>query len=295
MRLSELTGIVPVEVVRDGPISALGFVTHPGNDMLVFLESDRFLAQMLANPRVTGVITTEALAGQLPANVGLALSQNPRRDFYRFHNHLAEHTEFYWHDFPMEIAADAQISPAAHVAEKNVRIGRRTVIEPGVVVLSRTIIGDDVILRAGCVVGSQGFEFNRIGDEILPVAHAGGVRLHDRVEIQANSTISRSIFGGFTELDEDTKLDNLVYVAHNVKIGKRCLLAAHAMIAGSVTIGDDVWIGSGAAISSEITIGDRASITIGSVVTRDVAPGQRVTGNFAVDHDKFIAFLKTIR
>ena len=67
------------------------------------------------------------------------------------------------------------------------------------------------------------------------------------------------------------------------------------MVAGSTTIGDDVWIGPGASISSEIVIGNGASVTIGSVVVRDVAPGQKVTGNFAVDHKKFIAFMRKIR
>ncbi len=148
------------------------------------------------------------------------------------------------------------------------RIGRRTVIEPHVTVLPHSIVDDDVILRAGCVIGMQGFEFKRLGGEILPVAHAGGVRLHDRVEVQANSVVDRSVFGGFTEVGEDSKIDNLVHIAHNVKIGKRSLLAANAMIAGSVVIGDDVWIGPSASISSEITIGDRAFVTLGSVVTR---------------------------
>ncbi len=67
------------------------------------------------------------------------------------------------------------------------------------------------------------------------------------------------------------------------------------MVAGSAKIGDDVWIGPSASVSSGVEIGDGASITLGSVVTKNVAPGQRVTGNFAIDHDKFIAFLKTIR
>ncbi len=295
MHLSEALSIVPVTVLRDAAFTSLGFVTHRSEEMLVFLESERFLDGLLANPSVSAVITTSMLADHIPASLGVALSEAPRRDFYHLHNHLAEQTAFYWQDFPAEVAADAVISSSAHVATHNVRIGHRTVIEPFVTVLPHTIIGDDVILRAGCVVGSQGFEFKRIGESILPVAHAGGVRLHDRVEVQANTCIDRSIFGGFTEIGEDTKLDNLIYVAHNVKIGKRCLLAAHAMIAGSVTIGDDVWVGPSAAVSSEITIGDRVFITLGSVVTRDVAAGQHVTGNFAIDHDKFIAFLKTIR
>ena len=295
MRLTDLPAIVPVTILRDGPFASLGLITHSGDDMLVFLESERYLDGVLRHPSIRCVITTAALADRLPARLGVAISQAPRRDFFKFHNHLAERTDFYWRDFATEIAPDAIISPAAHIAERNVRIGRRTVIEPHVTVLPHTILGDDVIVRAGCVIGSQGFQFIRSGDEILPVAHGGGVRLHDRVEIQANSSIDRSIFGGFTEVGEDTKFDNLVHVAHNVKIGKRCLLAAHAMIAGSVVIGDDVWIGPSAAISSEITIGDRANITLGSVVTRDVAADQHVTGNFAIDHEKFIAFLRTIR
>jgi UDP-3-O-[3-hydroxymyristoyl] glucosamine N-acyltransferase len=224
-----------------------------------------------------------------------ALSQAPRRDFFKFHNHLAAHTDFYWRDFPTEIAPNAVISPRAEIAEKNVRIGRRTMVEPNVTVFPHSIVGDDVILRAGCVIGMQGFEFKRLDGEILPVAHAGGVWLHDRVEVQANSTVDRSVFGGFTEVGEDSKIDNLVHISHNVKIGKRCFIVANAMIAGSVVIGDDVWIGPSASISSEITIGDRAFVTLGSVVTRDIAPDQHVTGNFAIDHEKYIAFLRTIR
>ncbi len=295
MRLADIREIAEVEVLRDGPVASLGLITHVGRDMLAYLESERFLDGLLSNPSIRCVITTEALVDKLPASLGVAITASPRRHFYHFHNHLADHTDFYWQDFPNEIASDAIISPTAYITEKNVRIGHRTVIEPHVTVLPHTIVGNDVILRSGCVIGMQGFEFKRLGEEILPVAHAGGVLLHDRVEIQAHSVIDRSIFGGFTEVGEDTKIDNLVHVAHNVKIGKRCLIAANAMIAGSVVMGDDAWIGPSASISSEITIGDRAFITLGSVVTRNVAPGQHVTGNFAVDHEKFIAFLKTIR
>jgi len=94
---------------------------------------------------------------------------------------------------------------------------------------------------------------------------------------------------------DDTKTDNFVHIAHNVHLGRGCFLAAHAMVAGSVTMGDEVWIGPSAAISSEITIGSKANITIGAVVTRNVEPGQKVSGNFAIDHTRYMAFLKTIR
>jgi UDP-3-O-[3-hydroxymyristoyl] glucosamine N-acyltransferase len=215
--------------------------------------------------------------------------------FVALQNALVRDTDFYWKDAPSEIMEDTNIHPSAFISSKSVRIGHRVVIGPNASVLERTILGDDVTIRAGCVVGTEGFEFKRIGGEILPVFHDGGVRLGNRVEVQANTCISRGLFGATTEIGDDTKIDNLVHVAHNVRIGKRCLIAANAMLGGSATLGDDVWIGPGAQISSGVRIGDRASVTLGSVVTKDVAPGERVTGNFAIKHEKFIDFIRSIR
>jgi UDP-3-O-[3-hydroxymyristoyl] glucosamine N-acyltransferase len=249
----------------------------------------------LANPDVTCVIATPELSDQVPGELGLAVTAEPIKAFFELHDHLARNTDFYWKSFGNEIADDAIIHPTAFIASQNVRIGRRTMIGPHASILERTIIGDDVIIRAGCVISSEGFEFKRIDPEILPVAHAGGVRIGNRVELQANTCVCNTIFGDCTEIGEDTKIDQLVHVAHGCKIGRRCLIVAHAMIGGSVKIGDNVWIGPGAQISSGITIGDGAFITLGSVVTKDVPPGAHMTGNFAIDHDKFIAFLKAIR
>jgi UDP-3-O-[3-hydroxymyristoyl] glucosamine N-acyltransferase len=287
--------IQSVRVDRNGEFDSLGFVSHEKPRMLVYVNCERFIPQLLANPAVTCVVTMAELAGQVPETYGLALAEDPQRAFFEFHNYLATETNFYWTDFATEISDQAEIHPSAFVAEKNVRIGPGALIEPGVIVLENSIIGEHVVLRAGCTIGSHGFEFKRIGDEILPVVHAGGALLHNRVEIQNNSNVDRSVFGGFTEIGEDTKIDTLVHVGHNVRIGKRCLIAATTVIGGSTIIGDDVWIGPGATISTELVIGDRASITLGSVVTKDVLPGQRVTGNFAIEHEKFIAFIKTIR
>jgi UDP-3-O-[3-hydroxymyristoyl] glucosamine N-acyltransferase len=295
MDIQTIAQIIPVDVHRNAEFETLGTIRETTPNLLVFLESEKFLPRFLANSHIAAVITTPALASVLPQKYGIATSDAPRKAFFTLHNHLASKTDFYWMDFPNEISSDAVIHPSAYIAPRNVRIGRGTVIEPNVTILERTIIGEDVTLRAGCTVGSQGFYFSRIDGKMFNVFHAGGARLHNGVEAQANSAISSSVFHEPTELGEETKLDNLVHIAHNVKIGKRCLLAANAMVAGSVIIGNDVWIGPGASISNEITIGDNASITIGSVVTRDVPPGQRMTGNFAIEHDKYLAFLKTIR
>lgn len=297
MNLSETAAIAGIEVVRDGAFESVGNVNHATPRRLVFLESEAWLPAVLAEKDVACVITTRALAGSFEPrpDLGVAVADEPRRSFFQLHNHLARNTAFYWTDFQTVIDGTAEIHPRAFIAPRNVRIGAGVVVEPDVTILERVEIGEGSIVRAGSRLGTQGFEFKRLGDELLPVAHAGGVRLGRDVEVQANCTIDRSVFGGFTELGDGTKLDNMVHIAHNVRTGKRCLFAAKAMVAGSVTFGDDVWIGPAAAISSSITIGDRASITIGAVVTRDVAPGARVSGNFAIEHEKLVAFLRTIR
>jgi UDP-3-O-[3-hydroxymyristoyl] glucosamine N-acyltransferase len=294
--LAEAARLVPLNVVRDGAFETVGNANYTTPRRLVFLESETWRESVVSQPQIACVITTPSLSDSLlSSHVAIATAEQPRRAFFELHNRLARETSLYWTDFPTEIHPTAQIHPRAFIAERNVRIGAGTLVEPDVTILERVIIGANCRIRCGVRLGTQGFEFKRIGDEILGVEHAGGVRLGDRVEIQANSAVDRSVFGGFTELGDDTKLDNQVHVAHNVKVGKRCLLAAAAMVAGSVIIEDDVWVGPASAISSSVTIGAGASITIGAVVTRNVPPGMRVSGNFAVEHDKLISFLRTIR
>lgn len=295
MQLSDLAAVASLRVVRDAAVGSLGFVTHPGANLLAFVESERFVDKLLANGAVSCVIATEALADAVPRSLGLAVAANPRRAFYAAHNHLARNTDFYWKPFATSVEPDARVSPRAYVAETDVSIGHRVLIEPGAVVRERTILGDDVVLRAGCVIGTAGFQYQSFDEEVLTVDHAGGVVLRNRVEIQNNSNVNRAVFGGFTEIGEDSKIDSLVHVGHNACIGRRTMVAALTVIGGSTSVGDDVWIGPGCCISTEIRVGDGARVTLGSVVTRDVPPGGHVTGNFAIDHDKFIAFLRSIR
>ena len=295
MKLSEVQDKGNIELIRDGKFESLGLVTYNNPKQLTFIEDPKYIAMLLKKPNVSCVVTTEELIKSIPKELGIGISKNPKKSFYEIHNYLAKDTDFYWKPFKTEIAYNAKIHPTAYIAKENVRIGERCYIGPNVSILEGSILEDDIIVRAGSVIGSEGFQFIRFGKEIMPIIHAGGVLLHNRVEIQSNCCVDKALFGGFTEIGEDTKVENLTHIGHHVIIGKRCLLTANAMVAGSTRIGNDVWIGPSASISSELVIGDGASVTIGSVVTKNVAPGQRVTGNFAIDHDKFIAFLKTIR
>jgi UDP-3-O-[3-hydroxymyristoyl] glucosamine N-acyltransferase len=256
--------------------------------MLIYIEDKRYLSFLGKNPNVACVMTSQVLSGSIPDGYGVVISDDPARNFFKLHNHLADRTSFYGEDFDSDIAPDLVVAPGVYISPKNVRISHGVTIEPNVVILPHTIIDGGVILRAGCVIGTQGFQFKKRGTEVLPIAHAGGVWLHQRVEVQANSAIARGVFGGYTEIGADTKIDSLVYIAHNAKIGKRCLLIASSEVSGSVIVGDDVWIGPGAVISNGVTIGDRATVSLGAVVVRDVSPDERVSGNFAMEHKKFL-------
>lgn len=288
MRLSELAPSERFSVYRDGQFASLGKTAHSQLEMLSFLESDKYLKQALGNPHVSCVITTSEIAAKFPDRVGVLVAACPRDVFYEIHEHLARQTDFYWKHFSSEIDADASIHPNAFIAPANVRIGKGTVIEPGVTILERCVIGNNVIVRAGTTLGSEGFEFRQSGGTLKGVSHAGGLRVHDGVEIQSNCAVDRAIFGDFTTIGEDTKIDNLVHIGHRVTVGKRCRLVSGAVIAGNVSIGDDVWVGPRAVISNGLTVGDRAYITIGSVVATNVLAGQKVTGYFAVEHNRFL-------
>jgi len=294
MELIELADPLSIKISRNGIFESLGMITTPKHkvNMLAFLENQKFLKEFLSLKNVSCVIIAQELYNQIPEHLGLICSDNPRKLFYLIHNYLSNHTQFYWKDFESKIDRNAIIDSSAYVAPRNVIIGKNSIIEPNVSILERTIVGENVIIRAGSVIGSQGFEFKRVDNSILSVSHAGSVKIADHVEIQANCAISRGVFDDATEIDEYSKLDNLVHIAHGTKIGKRCLIAASAMIAGSTTIGNDVWIGPSACISNHISIGDRASISLGSVVVQNVENDQRVTGNFAINHRKFLRKFK---
>lgn len=295
LQLSQVCDAASMNIVRDGEFRSLGLLSHDGEAMLVGLYDSDYLNMLLKNSRIACVITTPSLARELPKQFAVTTCDHPKSAFYRIHSHLFHETDFYWSDFDSEVSPEAIIHPRAYVAPRNVRIGRGTIIEPNATILERSIIGEDVVIRAGAVVGAEGFEPKHLEGRRVIIPHAGGVLIHDRVEIQANSHIARSVFGGFTEVGEDTKIDALVHIAHNVRIGRRCEIAACAMLAGSAVVGDDVFIGPNASVSSERRIGDQAVITLGAVVTKDVPSGQKVSGNFAIEHSRFIRFVKSIR
>jgi len=198
------------------------------------------------------------------------------------------------------VGPDASIGPFVTVGAR-VRIGARVVLRPHVVIGDDVSIGDDcqlharvsvrervvigarVVLQDGVVIGSDGFGFARRRDGgHLKIPQVGGVVIEDDVEIGANSTVDRPAVGE-TRIGAGTKIDNLVQVAHGVRIGRNVLLAAQVGIAGSTVVEDDVVMAGQSGATGHVHLGRGVIVGAKSAVTKDVESGAHVTGIPAED------------
>ena len=172
---------------------------------------------------------------------------------------------------------DNVIIESNSVVKKNCRLGPLCRIYSNVTLYEGTVLGVSVILHSGAVIGSDGFGYVKDKGKIYKFPQTGKVIIEDNVEVGANTTIDRGSMND-TFIGAGTKIDNLCQVAHNVKIGKNCLIAAQSGISGSTVIGDDVTIAGQVGIVDNITIGSNVIIGGGSSVIGPLRDGEVVWG-----------------
>jgi UDP-3-O-[3-hydroxymyristoyl] glucosamine N-acyltransferase len=198
------------------------------------------------------------------------------------------------------IAPSAQIDPTAHIGPHcgvgaRVRLGARSVLMggnhlghdcqigddvwlfPNVVVYARSQIGHRVSIHAGTVIGSDGYGYVFDEGRHRKVPQVGHVIIHDDVEIGANAAIDRGALGP-TVIGQGTKIDNLVHVAHNVVLGRHCIITGQVGFAGSTRLGDYCVVAAQSGIADHLTIGNQVTIGAKSGVMRDIPDGGRVLG-----------------
>ena len=162
-------------------------------------------------------------------------------------------------------------------------IGKNTVIWSGTVIRERCHIGNDCIIHPNATIGADGFGFRPCPEKgLVKIPQIGNVIIGNNVEIGANSCIDRGKFSS-TILGNGCKIDNLVQIGHNSKLGQFCIMAGNSGLAGSVTLGNGVIIGGSASIKDHTTIGDGAIVGAGSGVTCDIPAGKTMLGYPAVE------------
>ncbi|MCI4680438.1 UDP-3-O-(3-hydroxymyristoyl)glucosamine N-acyltransferase [Rhodoblastus acidophilus] len=281
---------------------------RPGD--LVFLDNPKY-ADQLAQTRATACLVSERYADRAPAGVAALVVREPYRACAmvtaRIYPEAARPGS--WFDshgvspganvHPLarlepgvivdpgavvgphaEIGADAVIGPNS-VIGPHVRVGRGSTVGAGATV-ANALIGDRVIIHPGVRIGQDGFGFAMSPRGHLKAPQVGRVIIQDDVEIGANSTIDRGA-NRDTIIGEGAKIDNLVQIAHNVVVGRHCVIVSQVGISGSTELGDFVVAGGQAGITGHLKIGMGAQIAAQSGVMADVAPGAKMGGSPARD------------
>ncbi|GBR74347.1 UDP-3-O-[3-hydroxymyristoyl] glucosamine N-acyltransferase [Candidatus Termititenax aidoneus] len=180
------------------------------------------------------------------------------------------------------IGQDVTIYPQAFVGRQAV-IGDNTILYAGAVVYADCVIGKNCIVHANAVIGADGFGYVQDEDgRQLKVPQRGRVIIEDDVEIGANTCIDRATISA-TVIGQGTKIDNKVHIAHNVKIGKNCILVGASNVAGSSTLGDNVVLAGNAGVGDNISIGSNTVIFASTSVLTDIPPNSKIYGTPTAD------------
>jgi len=291
-------------------ISGVAALDRAGPGTLSFLASARYLSQFRSS-RAGAVLLREEHAGEAEGPPTRIVVRDPGRAILLVIERLFPAPPVSWVvDSTARIgegttfAGDVSIGPHA-VVGRHVRLGARCRVGPGAIIEDGVVIGDDsdigahaichrgarlgqrVRLKAGAVIGADGFGFLPDRDGLNAIPHVGGCILEDDVHIGSNSCVDRGSIDD-TVIGSGTKIDNLVHVAHNCRIGRGCLLMAGVGLAGSARVGDGVILAGQVGVGDHVTIGDRARVGGQAGVTGDVAPGTDVSGYPARAHREFL-------
>lgn len=296
-----ITGVAELELAGAG-------------ELALAAQSD--YSEDLRNTAASAVLVTPALRDLVPAGCLAIVPDKPHPLFAAILDHL------YPDDTRAVLAAGREDLPEPLIERDvtlgaNVVIGRGVEIGRGTVIGANTVIGagvtigrncviagncsidcahlgNEVVLHAGVRIGTEGFGWLDHGRTNRKVPQLGRVLIQDRVEIGANSTIDRGALGD-TMIGEGTKIDNLVQIGHNCRIGRNCLIAAMSGLAGSTIVEDSVLMGGGSGTAGHMTIG-RGSVVHGrAAVTKDWPAGSKLAGAPAQDIRDFWREIATMR
>lgn len=291
LSLAEIVQALGGTLHGDGALRIAGIapLESAGADQIAFLSNPRYRPQLDAS-RAGCVIVGPAMREAALARGACIVADDPYAYFARltqlWKRSLARDTGPALH--PSAVIADdvvlgEGVRIGAHcVLERGVRIGAGTVLKSRVTIAEDCVLGERCIVHPGVVIGADGFGFAPTAEGFVKIEQLGAVRIGNDVEIGANTCIDRGALAD-TVVEDGVKLDNLVQVGHNCRIGRHTVVSGCTGIAGSATIGAHCMIGGAAMILGHLTIADRVHISAGSFVARSIAKPGLYTGIFPID------------
>lgn len=312
MRLFELLKYLDVasEGLKDFEVKSLNTLEDAQGNDIVYVDQDKYLSK-LPECKAGAVLIHQKHQDKVPKHIQSIVVSNPHLAF-------AYLSSFFANQFFADVGSEAEVAQSAKVMEKvylgkNVKIGERSVLMPGVVVGDNVEIGEDCILypnvviysytqignrvaiHSGSVVGSDGFGYAHTQDgKHIKIFHNGNVVLEDDVEIGANCTIDRAVFGE-TRIKTGTKIDNLVQIGHNCMIGEHSIIVSQVGLAGSTTTGRNVVFGGQAGTGGHIHIGDFTQIAGRGAVGKNLPPHTKWGGHPLMELDEWMKFYVGLR
>lgn len=303
-KLVDLIALLGCEVKGDlslENISGLAPFFQAQEDSLTFASDEKFLKK-LSETKAKAIIVPDIPLPEIPGKIYLKVKENPRTLMPKLLNFFKRTTK------PFEkmiedssvIGKNVQLAPNVYVGHdsvigdnviiypnvtigEGVKIGAGTIIYSNVTVREFCEVGENCVLQPGCVIGSDGFGFIKIGGNNTKIEQIGHVVLEDNVEIGANTTVDRGTIGN-TVIKKYTKIDNLVQIAHNDIIGENCLIISQVGIAGSVEVGDNTTLAGQVGVAGHLKIGSNVVIAAKSGVSGNVADNQMLSGYPLMDH-----------
>ena len=321
--IAALTGAsAPDGSALDRVVSGIAALERARPADIVYVDSAKHVGALAATG--AGVcLTSEKFEARAPATLIVLRSKQPFRDFVtvarKLYPEALKPTSLFNGD---AIGPGANVHPTAEVEDgvtidpgavigpraavgagttiganavigPDVQIGRDGSIGPGATVV-HALIGDSVIVHAGCRIGQDGFRYHGTMAGHIKVPQLGRVIIQDHVEIGAGTAIDRGGVGD-TVIGEGTKIDNLVQIGHNCRIGRHCIIVSQCGLSGSVTLGDFVMLGGQVGIADHVTIGEGARVGAQSGVPSDIPAGQTWFGYPALPGREYFRIISAMR
>ncbi|MDU7692745.1 MAG: UDP-3-O-(3-hydroxymyristoyl)glucosamine N-acyltransferase [Helicobacter sp.] len=304
MRLTKLLEQINITAKspKDFEVNSLAPIDKAGQNDICYVDKPKYLKD-LQNSKAGAVFIREGDISSVPESMFAIIVDNPHLYFAKasafFRKPQFLDCEHKIHKSlilgqNVTIGKNASIHPNVVIMD-NVSIGDNAVIYPNVVIYANTIIGDNVIIHAGCVIGSDGFGYAHTkSNEHVKIEHNGYVQIGSDVEIGANTTIDRGVFGA-TKIENGVKIDNLVQIGHNCVIGENSIIVAQVGLAGSTIVGKNVIFGGQAGTGGHITIGDNVLVAGKTGVGKNLPSNTKWGGHPMMELDEWMKFYVSLK